>query len=225
MKNEISSAAYAASQTLVARGLVVKRSHLSEVIAALLGYRTYAALSTEEADTQLEYHLDDAEVIVLNEPLGATRCEELAVPIEAVADCIEAFKGSTLTPVFAGVSQFFDLHARELLENGIYDGEYVSGVMAESNASFSDNPDIDEGDQSGDLWQSTTHWEIEGYGKLVGSYDPDGDRMFNGDTLDVWGKLIYKKAGRAGLIFDELEEGASADDSWRDEDHDDEQNF
>jgi hypothetical protein len=31
------------------------------------------------------------------------------------------------------------------------------------------------------------------------------------------GKLIYKKAGRAGLIFEELEDGASADDIWRDE--------
>lgn len=46
---------------------------------------------------------------------------------------------------------------------------------------------------------------------------PEGDRMYNGHQFDVWGKLLFAKAGRAGLIYLDSEEGASADDNWRDD--------
>ena len=80
MSTHVRSAAYAASQALAAQGLAVKRSHLSEIIAALLGYRTHAALAVEEADVSLDYHLDDAEVLVLNQPMGEARAEQLGLP-------------------------------------------------------------------------------------------------------------------------------------------------
>ena len=34
--------------------------------------------------------------------------------------------------------------------------------------------------------------------------------MFNGDTLDVWGKLIYVKAGRARFIRLDQEDGLAS---------------
>ena len=72
MSNLVRSAAYAASQALSAQGLTVKRSHLSEIIAALLGYRTHAALAVEEADPKLDYHLDDGDTgIALQARLAA----------------------------------------------------------------------------------------------------------------------------------------------------------
>lgn len=43
---------------------------------------------------------------------------------------------------------------------------------------------------------------------MVGEYAPEGDRMFNGDTLRFRAWLDYLKAGRAGLVF--LENGAGA---------------
>src|SRR3546814_1085340 len=70
-------AADAASKSLAAQGLSAKRSHLSEIIAALLGYRTLAALTAEELDPGLNYHLDDAEFIVLNQPMGIERAATL----------------------------------------------------------------------------------------------------------------------------------------------------
>src|SRR3546814_8573213 len=60
---------------------------------------------------------------------------------------------------------------------------------------------------------------------MIGEYDPNGDRMFNGDTLKCSGWLVYQKAGRAGLVFQEGGAGASADDSWRDQDYEDEQAY
>lgn len=41
--------------------------------------------------------------------------------------------------------------------------------------------------------------------------------MFNGDTLNGRGWLIYRKAGRA--VFSEAGGSGGADDSWRDQDY------
>src|SRR3546814_3932031 len=54
MATFLAPAAYAASKSLAAQGLSAKRSHLSEIIAALLGYRTLAALTAEELDPRSE---------------------------------------------------------------------------------------------------------------------------------------------------------------------------
>lgn len=214
--NMISSAAYAASQSLAKQGLRISRSHLSEVVAALLGYMTLAALQVEEVDQTLHYHLDDAERLVLNVPLGVARASSLGLTGAAVVACVDALKAVAAVPVHDGVSDFYDGYARELLEQAIADSESTAMAMADSNASFPDYPDLEEGPTaSGDLWAAPTEWSIEASGTMSGEYDPDGDRMYNGHELDVWGKLLFAKAGRAGLIYLESEEGASADDTWR----------
>lgn len=214
----VSIAAYAASRVLVHEGLGIPRSHLSEVAAALLGYKTLAALQVEESDSTLDYHLDDAERLVLNIPSGGARADTLGLPVAVVGACIDALKATAAVPVHAGVSDFYDEYAREMLEQVIAEGEFTAMVMAESNASFPDSPDLgDATTTSGDLWASPTEWSIEASGTLSGEYDPDGDRMYNGHELNVWGKLLFAKAGRAGLIYLESEEGADADDGWRDD--------
>lgn len=215
---DIPSAAYVASQALAQQGLHIKRSHLAEVLAALLGYRSLAALQIEEADAALDYHLDDAERLVLHVPMGQERATQLVLPQPVTAECVEALKTTAMVPVHVSVSDLFDGFAREALEQAIYDGDATAGAMAESNASFPDYPDLEgEGEPSGDLWASPKEWSIEASGTLGGEYDPEGDRMYNGHQLDVWGKLVFAKAGRAGLIYLDSDEGASADDSWRDE--------
>lgn len=47
---------------------------------------------------------------------------------------------------------------------------------------------------------------------MEGEYDPDGDRFYNGHVLNVRGELTFAKAGRAGLILLDTDEGASLDD-------------
>ena len=229
MSNYVRSAAYAASQALAAQGLAVKRSHLSEVIAALLGYRTFAALTVDEANSTLLYHLEDAEIIVLNLPMGEARSVELGSsatggsPSVAVKACVEALKAcANSANVYVGVAEFYDSHARQALAEAIADDDGVSGTMAESNAVYPDDPEMDEAcPTTADLWAATDEWKIEAEGVLLGEYDPEGDRMFNGDTLNCAGWLTYSKAGRAGLVL--LDKGgvAGADDDWRDPDYGD----
>lgn len=230
MSNYVRTAAYAASQALSAQGLTVKRSHLSEVIAALLGYRTHAALTVEEADLNLDYHLDDAEVYVLNLPMGEARVEQLGLaatgmkPSAVTTACIDALKASAgSTSVYVGVADFYDSHARQALAEAIYDDDDVAGAMAESNATFPDEPEMDiECPSTEDLWAAVDEWAIEAEGFMAGEYDLEGDRMFNGDTLNCRGRLLYSKAGRAGLVLIEASGMAGTDDSWRDLDREDE---
>ncbi len=59
-------------------------------------------------------------------------------------------------------------------------------------------------------------------GDLTGEYDPEDDRVFNGDTLNCRGWLTYRKAARAGLVFAESGDTGGAEDSWRDQDYEDE---
>ena len=113
--------------------------------------------------------------------------------------------------------------SRQALAETIYNADDVAGAMAESNASFPDEPDMDiECPPTTDLWAAVDEWTIEADGTMTGEYDPEGDRMFNGDTLNCRGWLIYRKAGRAGLVFIEGDGTGGADDSWRDLDRDDE---
>ncbi|WP_329888739.1 hypothetical protein [Stenotrophomonas sepilia] len=220
MKSFISSAAFAASQAMSHAGQSVKRSHLVEVISAMLGYQSFAALCVEEADTTLEYHLADAELYVLNMPLARDRAEKLGV-LHSLLACKEAISSTFPAPVYGDIEAFWDSHARELLEAEIANGEDTAAAMAACNAVFPDSPDLGPPEDSADLWASTDGWSIEARGTMSGEYDPEGDQMFNGHTLDVWGELFYIKAGRAGLIFEESQEGAELDDDWRDDDSDD----
>lgn len=214
----VSSAAYAASQAMCRRGVNISRSHLSEVVAALLGYRTLAALYVEESDQNLDYHLDDAERLILNIPLGLVRASSIGLSEIAVHSCVEALKVVATVPVHSGISDLYDGYAREMLELAIAEGDSTAMATAESNASFEEGPYMeDEATTSGDLWEAPTEWSIEATGTMSGEYDPDSDRMYNGHSMDVWGKLLFFKAGRAGLIYIECEDGASPDDTWRDE--------
>lgn len=213
----ISSAAFAASQSLAQQGANVPRSQISEVAAALLGYQTLAALQVEESNPALDYRLDDAQRLVLNVPQGEARAAALSLPSGVVEACVDALKAVAGVQVHSGVSDFYDEYAREALEQAIADGESTAMAMADSNAMFPDYPELEEPTTSGDLWTSPTEWSIEASGTMSGEYDPDGDRMYNGHELNVWGKLLFAKAGRAGLVYLESDEGADADDSWRDD--------
>lgn len=226
MSNYARSAVYTAYQALAAQGLTAQRSHLTEVVAALLGYRTHAALTADEADATREYHLDDAEIYVLNVPLGTGRGIELGLQnsLVVVQACTAALKaGGDQVGVYESVADFYDSHAREALAQAIADSDDVAGAMAESNASFPYEPEMDEAcPTTADLWAARDEWTIEAAGDLTGEYDPEGDRMFNGDALNCGGWLAYRKAGRAGLVFVESGGAGGADDSWRDQDYEDE---
>ena len=63
----------------------------------------------------------------------------------------------------------------------------------------------------GSLDTARDEWTLEADGVMTGEYDPEGDRMFNGDELNCRGWLTYREAGHAGLVFAETGGSGSAD--------------
>ena len=226
MTTIVSTAAYAAAKALAPAGHIPKRSHLSEVMAAMLGYQTYAALVVEERDASLPHHLGDAELLVLNPPAGELRARKLGVGdvSSVIQACIVALKASVGDiQVYRGLDDFYDSYGRDALAEAVSSSEEVASAMAETNAYFGDDPELpDETPPTENLWEARAGWSIEARGKMHGEHDADGDRMFAGDTLNCYGKLSFVKAGRAGLISADSEGYAGVDDSIRNQDHDDE---
>lgn len=222
MTNYTRAAAYAASQVLTTQGLSIKRSHLSEIIAALLGYSTHAALSSEEANSALDHHLADAEILVINLPMGEARANQLGLASAVTTVCVQALKScASPADVYVGLADFYDSHARQALAEAVYGDDDVASVMAESNAAFFGEPEMDmECPPTIDLWTAVDEWQIEARGVMTGEYDPERDRMFTGDTLKCCGHLVFRKAGRAGLILVECNGMAEIDEDWRDLDYD-----
>ena len=230
MTTFVSSAAYAASKTLAPFGSTSTRSQLSEVVAALLGYQTYAALDIEEANASLAYHLDDAEILVLDKPAAEKRATAIGIANFSVVlqACIDAITGAVGPDikVFVSIDDFYDSYARDRMVQAAVSSDEVSSAMAESNAYFDGDPEFpDKTPVTDNLWQARAEWTIEADGDWVGSYDPDADRMFNGDTLNCSAKLSYDKAGRSGLIEANSEAYANRDDSLADKDYEAEQAY
>ncbi|WP_402721297.1 hypothetical protein [Janthinobacterium rivuli] len=220
MTKLINVASHAVSKSLVKDGKSIKRSHIQEVLAAILGYQTYAALSVEENDDSLAYHLDDAEMLVLNPPAGARRAHALDVAAPGLIEaCIAALQNVAPVRVYEDLDQFYDDYAREELVDTITNSDDVSAAMSETNAYFDSEANLPyETPATDDLWAARSEWCIEASGDIKGGHDTESDRMFAGDTLNCRGKLTFDKAGRAGLIFLESEGSAGVDESWREQD-------
>lgn len=220
MTKLISAASHAASKSLVQNCQSIKRSHLQEVLAAMLGYQTYAAFSVEENDDSMEYHLDDAEMLVLNPPAGERRAHALNLAAPGLIEaCIAALQSVAPVRVYEDLDQFYDDYAREELVDTITNSDDVSAAMSETNAYFDSEANLPyETPATDDLWAARSEWCIEASGDMKGGHDIDSDRMFAGDTVNCRSKLTFYKAGRAGLIFVESEGSAGVDESWREQD-------
>lgn len=226
MTKLISAASHAASKSLAQNGLgiqPIKRSQIQEVLAAMLGYQTYAALTVEEQDDSLDLHLDDAEMLVLNLPAAQRRAEVLGfgAALAIVQACVDALRTSAPMRVYEGMDNFYDSYAREALIEAIANSDDVSAAISETNAEFDSEPYLPiETPDTEDLWEARTDWSIEAGGDMKGGHDIESDRMFAGDTLNCRAKLTFDKAGRAGLILLDSEASAGVDEIWREQDHD-----
>lgn len=108
MTDFVKAAAFSAKTSLATKGIKVQHGIALEVVAAFLGYKTYAALVVEESREDLKHHLADAEVIVLDYQGGVSRLAELEVLhafivqdfIDAIVNCSDG--------VFSDLPDFLD---------------------------------------------------------------------------------------------------------------------
>lgn len=201
MSDVVRSAAYAAFQSLGQAGLPAKRSHLGEVLAALLGYGTFSALSVEEF-SQKEGCTDHAEILVVEHRAGVQRIRSLRQdldPIEharVIAACVQGLTDCAVsTTVFADLDEFYDSWAKNKIAEAIFDSDHVasSGLPLRRPELPSTTP------ATSNLWQSRFEWCIEVRG-IVCELEDDEISSEHHTRYPVVGRLTFRKAGRAGLV-------------------------
>lgn len=201
MTDFIKAAAFAAKTSLAAKGIRVQHGLALELIAAFLGYTTYAALVVDESREDLKHHLADAEVIVLDYKGGVSRLAELKVLqafivqdfIDAIANCRDG--------VFPDLPEFLDGYVQQELRDVILSDEGV--IAAAGSESFS--VELEERRSfSEPLWGASDTWEVSGFGTVHGMddrADPDDEDLEAADAIRCFAWVKFSKAGRAGLKF------------------------
>lgn len=230
MKSVLSSTAFQVSTLLQKQNILLRRSIVTEISSALLGYKTYAALITEENDEDIEYHLCDAEVLILDLDKCHARVGELvALPASSrntiVETCVQVLKTALKNPIFSSLDEFYSFHASDLIRSIVVDDDSTVSAMGELNAADWTLSSITNYRTSQNLWESHLEWAMEADCKLTGSYDINSDRMYNGHEISGGVILTFTKAGRSGLIFSDEEVNCGVDYSLMDQDREDEMEY
>ena len=203
MTDFVKTAAFSAKKSLALKGIKVQYGVALEIVAAFLGYRTYAALVADLSNQSLKYHLSDAEVIVLDFEGGGSRLVELDVQQAFIAqDFIDAIVNSR-DGVYPYLSDFLDSYAQRELEDVILSNEAVFEAVEYATGSEPFSVEVDGRWSSSDrLWTSVDTWEISCFGTVDGlaerASDEDDDDV---EQVRCSGRIKFAKAGRAGLRF------------------------
>ncbi|MBP1122036.1 hypothetical protein [Pseudomonas sp. PvP028] len=214
MTELINDATDYAATLLALQGVSVSHPKLLEVVAGCLGHETFESLR-EEGSTDTSLHLKDAQVLVLNLHLGAARavqCLGAAEPhltaclagiehewrrsglredssASVPFDCKAGLTEGSRISVFRGVQDFYARHAREVILQRLVDeggAEWTSDGFPELDQTI--DPESEE-----TLWSDRARWTICGNGNWIRHDHP---------PCAVKGVLTYRKAGRAGLVFE-----------------------
>jgi hypothetical protein len=174
----------------------IKHTVVLEVLAACLGYQTLNALIDEEKEQGLPYHLGNAEIIVLNQPLGQARAATLCDnPDEILPKCVEALEHCMNARVFRSVEAFYIEHGIDAVDRLLNNNtKLIAGFRSRwrQNGKLVMTGNFDCAES---LWSARTCWTIKG--EALWAYE--GQKEPNGNAIN--GFLMYRKAGRAGLML------------------------
>lgn len=203
-----------ASQT----GSKLKASHARELVAAYFGYKSHAALTAEKS-YPID-NLEDAGILIPDLPLLKERRAKLKelpddLPeTKALATSISSFLSEER--YLGGDVWLYDTLESYVMEVLLIDNDNtvsnaLSGVMAETNAEFSDFPYYEDSK----VTDTGETLEILVSGSLQGA--PLDDKPFCGDTIDMSVRVIlYRIAGKRGFQDFEIEAGGEINDDWVD---------
>ncbi|CEL29307.1 hypothetical protein [Pseudomonas fluorescens] len=195
MKSILSPVSLHAQALLSAKGIEIKHSTLLQILAALLGYETYAALMKEEGDQSLDLHLVDADFLIMNLPLGETRASRLCdYPKEVVVECIEALERMLPASIFTSIESFYSKHGIEAVAAALDDRDLLakqvgSAWSLKGKLMVTGNFTCDES-----VWTARETWTLKG----EAFWESNGKRSTN--EKKPIGLVVYRKAGRGGLI-------------------------
>ncbi len=201
-------------------GVKLKPTHAHELIAAMFGYGSHAALLADTASPVDSLSMADWLIPDIgrmdSRRKSLTGLPQLGSSKDLAMSAIEAlrsagyFKGGVL-----GLEQDLSSDVVEVLlpklECELSDD--VSSATAETNAEYGDDIDWD---YDVEVTRATGYVSIRASGTLTGEMDPEADRMYSGHVLDITVRVdLDPVAGRAGLMIADTGVSARVQD-WRD---------
>ncbi|BFI96249.1 MAG: hypothetical protein RSP_17590 [Rhodanobacter sp.] len=185
----------------------VKVSHAQEVLASMFGYKTYSALLIEQSLAPEGQGLDAAEHFIVNVEWGIQRCRAKGWSEDLAACCLAGVRAA-IPRAYETVDDFWHAVARDAVTAHVYEDPDLAAQMAETgNITFDPDPDgFELESESGNFWQAREQWTLTTSGEMQGERDDgDGQPLALDEAIDVWARAVYRKSGRAGLIFDRVE--------------------
>lgn len=202
----LSSIAYQV-QTQLASSQSVGRSHILEVLAALLGFGTYAAYRTEAHANGVDV-LTEAKYVVLQPEYAQLRCvalglnqEQVGVLIPAAAKALVAVSADQKPDeprVFADYEHFRGMVLDEIAVKAVDDSDQLSLAYAVTNAQPSETNPEDFVPLS-DLLGSVPEWTVKATGSVYGQQDVE--KLYYGHKGRFEADLRFEKVGRVGLRY------------------------
>lgn len=193
MSSFLPTVAHAVHADLRQQGVHCPRTHIHELLASLLGYRTYAALNSTSSDLT---SLVQAEEIVFHKQLAASRAEEIGESSIVVEAClrglIRALEGRG-PRVHDGLLTFM-VHTQH---QPVLDDETVRSVMNSDDWEYGhiawDLPQLVY--EESHLWDSREQWS---YRASFNIWCEDDDHSCVAG-IGILATMTYTKVGRAGL--------------------------
>lgn len=200
-------------------GVKLKPTHAHELIAAMFGYGSHAALLADTASpvdslSTADWLIPDIGRMDARRS-ALTGLPQLRSSKDLAISAIEAlrsagyFNGGVL-----GLEQDLGYDVVEALlpklECELSDD--VSSATAETNADYGDDIDWDYDVK---VTRTTGHVSIRATGTLTGEMDPEADRMYSGHVLDIVVRVeLDAIAGRAAYVLADTDVSAGVQD-WR----------
>ena len=200
---KISTVAFEARKTLRESGHNIPHAPTLELVAALLGYGTYAALNTDPNEDVNEMFPHAEHVVFQRDKLEA-RLEELKmadVPAGEVAQavqhaCRKMWEGEgSATRFHASMGDFHDHITEDIDYRAVVDDDVLT-AYADTNAS----PDefYSEEFEHESMVDAHDDWVLVAHGEHNGAVDPD--RPYSGHAGLFTATYTFDKDGRCGLI-------------------------
>lgn len=211
---KISTIAFEARKSLSASGYDIPYNKSLELLAALWGYGTYAALKTSPSEN-VDALFPHAEHVVFQREKLQARLHELqlmVVPEAEVAQavlsaCRSKWEGDgTATRFHLSMDDFKDHIAEDVQDRAVSD-DYVLSAYAGTNASADEF--LVEDYEYESLVDAEGDWIFVGMGAHTGEIDPD--RMYSGHAGNFTATYTFEKVGRVGLIEIEFDIGLDFD--------------
>ncbi|MDQ3286900.1 MAG: hypothetical protein M3Q42_01325 [Pseudomonadota bacterium] len=219
---KISTVAFQARDALRSSGVNIPHSNALELVAASIGYGTYAAL-------KLNPSLDGddlfpvAEHVVLQADALEQRLQDLGLEKQLTQAVSMAIRDAFTREVHdhdrscqfhTSMSDFQDFIFQDVQEQA-YEDNNVSDAYAETNAYMDEF--YANGYEFNTLAKSDEEWTLVATGTHTGEVDED--RVYYGHAGNFTATYTFKKDGRSGLVLQDLEFGLDFERSY---DRDDE---